>query len=102
MCMQNLLEETRKDLARHGLTEADVVWVGTCDGAAAISWAKFTELADKTYDAGYGAVCVELSLVVVGIDWWLERSEYDGSEGWVFKRLPQLATEITDLKEIFD
>jgi len=24
----------------------------------------------------------------VGDDWWLERHEYDGSEWWVFQKLP--------------
>jgi len=28
-------------------------------------------------------------LYVVGEDWWLERGEYDGSEWWEFKRLPE-------------
>lgn len=27
-------------------------------------------------------------LKIVGDDWWLERSEYDGAERWNFKTLP--------------
>jgi hypothetical protein len=29
-----------------------------------------------------------LKIIVVGKDWWLERHEYDGSEWWEFKTMP--------------
>lgn len=44
--------------------------------------------ADFEYDNGYGGTYIPMELVVVGNDFWLERSEYDGAEGWDFKTMP--------------
>ena len=84
----NLLIETVEVLKKYGLTPTAVRWVGTKDGAQSVSWNQFAKLADREYDSGYGTANVRSNLVVVGDTWWLERSEYDGSEWWAFKRLP--------------
>ena len=39
------------------------------------------------YNAGFGIEEINLSLEIVGDNWWLERSEYDGSEGWDYKEM---------------
>jgi len=83
----NLLDETLSFLQRHGLTEEDVCWVG--DGVNYCSWNDFVGIANVEYDAGYGIQEIEEDLIVVGKDWWLERHEYDGSEWWEFKKLPE-------------
>lgn len=31
---------------------------------------------------------IDMGLIVVGKDFWLERHEYDGSEWWEFKSIP--------------
>jgi hypothetical protein len=95
----NLLEETTSILARHQKTPSDVRFVtvasinsgkyedlGPCSG----SWDDFAALANFTYDSGYGGAEVAEELKVVGDDWWLERGEYDGSEWWEFKQLPEM------------
>lgn len=86
--MINLLQETEQVLAANGKTSADVRWVG--NSQMAIGWALFAEHADFSYNNGYGAEAISLSLMVVGDDWWLERHEYDGSEWWEFKTLPTM------------
>lgn len=52
-------------------------------------WLAFLEGLRFNYDDGFG------SQHLFGIVWfkdgsWLERYEYDGSEGWVFKRTPDV------------
>lgn len=82
----NLLQETLSALRYIGKTHKDVLWIG-CESFY-FSWNVFEKLADTTYDSGYGAQEVASNLIVVGSDFWLERSEYDGSEGWEFKQFP--------------
>ena len=86
----NLLYETEVRIARHGKSPAHVIWVGSRDGRLAISWDEFALIAkDINYDSGFGGHEIQLDLVVVGSNWWLERREYDGSESWSFKSAPQ-------------
>jgi hypothetical protein len=87
--MKNLLIETTEELARNGKTPYDVRWVGTRDGKHTLTWDTFTVMAHKEYDESFGWHEVILDLVVVGEDWWMERHEYDGSEWWSYKTIPQ-------------
>jgi hypothetical protein len=85
----NLLTETLEALATYNKGPLDVIWVGNHDGTLACTWEKFAELIkDLCYNAGYGSLEIPIELVVVGSGWWLERSEYDGAEDWVFKTIP--------------
>lgn len=86
--MRNLLQETLEVLERYHKLPSDVQWVGSQSGDVATTWEKFVGVADYEYDSGYGGQEVAHDLVIVGIDWWLERGEYDGSEWWSFKKLP--------------
>ena len=83
----NLLHETLEILEDNGKSFADIQWVGTSTGE--ISLASFLGEADTDYDDSYGIEEVNLTLVVVGNDWWLERHEYDGSEWWEYKEKPE-------------
>ena len=85
--MRNLLTETIEVMARNGKFPDEVRWVGT--GPQAGTWEDFAALADFEYDGGFGLEEIRLTLKVVGADWWLERHEYDGSEWWEFKELPE-------------
>ena len=91
--MTNLKEETLRILNKNGKSADDVVWVGTFECEMPVQ--SFWEQADAEYYAGYGLENVNSNLLVVGKDFWLERHEYDGSEWWEFKELPQrpLATD---------
>lgn len=84
--ISNLLEETIDVLNDHKLTFDDVLWIG-CDYYT-ISIEQFKELANTTYDKGFGAPKVAIDLKIVGQNWWLEREEYDGLEWWEFNAPP--------------
>lgn len=95
--MENLLVETLEIIADHDKTADDVrwcLWEATPSiwriptASTFFTWDDFAELANVTYDSGYGGHKVPLGLKIVGDDWWLERHEYDGSEWWEFKTLP--------------
>lgn len=87
--MTNLLQETIECLKEHGKTFDDVIWVGSRDGEFSIPPAEFIRISDIEYDSGFGAQEIADDLVIVGVDFWLERHEYDGSEWWEFKTVPQ-------------
>jgi len=84
----NLLNETMNDLDVHGKFAHDVCFV-MCDDIF-MSFEDFKEWAkDIEYYDGYGECQISLKLKIVGLDWWLERTEYNGSEWWAFKQLPK-------------
>jgi len=99
----NFIEETISALAIRDRSPTDVLWVGLADGSIATDWATFAKVGNHYYDPGYGLQVVSESLVIVGSDWWLERHEYDGSEWWEYKTLPQLLSTTYQLtkKHIF-
>lgn len=84
--MTNLLDETLDFLSDHNKKPKDVCWVGLKNRNIIFPWYHFKKIADKSYNSGYGSQEVFYDLVIVGKDWWLERFEYDGSEGWEFKQ----------------
>lgn len=84
----NLLSETKKVLSDNGKTPKDVRWVGTRHIAA--TWGNFAQVANVEYSAGFGAPQVAQDLIIVGDGWWMERHEYDGSEWWEFKEMPDM------------
>ena len=96
--MTNLKEETIDMLHRSGKDISDIVWIGCKDFK--IPADLFWELADKSYDAGYGSPEVATDLLVVGNGWWLERAEYDGSEWWQFKTAPVEPTETVKVQNV--
>ena len=97
--MQNLKQETLEILARNGKTAEDVLWIGLSEHpfdktkCVELTKEKFWRCADRVYDDGYGGQEVDGSLVIVGKDWWLERAEYDGSEWWEYKTMPEKPTK---------
>lgn len=85
--MANLLKQTIRDLAEHGKTLDDILWVGTNE--VEIPLPVFKSLANKEYDSGYGAPAVATDLIVCGNGWYMERHEYDGAEWWEYKTMPK-------------
>ena len=71
--------------------------VGVSGETACGSWNDFAALANFKYDRGYVGQEIHGGLKVVGDDWWLERGEYDGSEWWEFKSLPEKPSKPTAL-----
>lgn len=86
--MTNLLRETEEVLLEHGKLMSDIVFVS--GNGHEIPLDNFIEAAKSyDYDSGFGGEEVPLDLLIVGKDWWIERHEYDGSEWWEYKTLPQ-------------
>ena len=85
--MTNLLDEIYEVLRQYGKGLKDIEFI-SCDNRS-IDLDKFLAFALRfDYDSGFGGVCVNLSLIVVGNNWWLERHEYNGSEWFEFKVSP--------------
>ena len=96
--MENLLNETIEFLKEHNLSESDVRWVGCIDFKT--SWENFKDVANKKYYFDKREVASDL--LVVGDNWWLERWEYDGSEGWSFKQLPKEPQKTVEIKRVIN
>lgn len=86
----NLLEETIHAITSEGYTVDDVAYV--CRPKWYITFKEFSDVAKNIfYDNGYGSQEISSQLCIVFHDKsWLERSEYDGSEGWEYKSFPKL------------
>ena len=84
----NLKTETVEILKRHNKTIEDIKFICSCDDNIPIEM--FFIKADREYDSGFGGAEVDECLMIVGDNWWLERVEYDGSEWWEFKTIPQM------------
>lgn len=85
--MKNLWEETVEILKDRDKTFDDVVAI--CGSNFQITKEDFVKYSNTIYDSGYGAPEVAEDLCIIGIDFWLERHEYDGSEWWEFKQMPK-------------
>jgi hypothetical protein len=84
----NLYHEIVEELEENNKTIKDIFWVGTNE--ATIDRAQFLEeTKDIEYDNGFGGAEIASDLILVGVDWWLSRGEYDGSEWWTFNTLPR-------------
>ena len=96
----NLLKETILVFKKHNLTLDDVFWVG--NSKVRTDWANFAQIANVEYDPGHGSQEVACDLLIVGKDWWLERHEYQGSENWVFKKLPKKPKRKVTLTKVIE
>lgn len=98
--MTNLLDEIKEDLEYKGKTEKDIIWVGCGDFEIPLDL--FWKLAEKTnYDSGFGGQEIANDLIVAGKNFWLERHEYDGSEWFEFKSLPERPKQVRyDIKRL--
>lgn len=104
--MKNLLTETQRMLEKNGHPPTDVLWVGgrvnryterSEDFTG--TWQEFAAIANIDYNAGYGREEINLSLLVVGDSWWLERHEFDGQEWWEYKKLPTKPENARSIKK---
>lgn len=96
--MINLLNETIKVLKKNEKSENDVLWIGCKEFKT--DWKHFSEIANTEYDNGYGGTKIDMELLIVGEDFWLERHEYDGSEWWEFKQMPKKPNKTYNFKSI--
>jgi len=95
----NLLKETISVLLRFEKTPEDVLWVGNFKEWE--TWENFVNSATNfEYDPESEIAEIDTTLKIVGDNWWLEREEYDGSEWWAFKTLPDLPDEEVSYLEL--
>jgi hypothetical protein len=94
----NLLKETIEDLKLHGKSPSDVMWVGNLQHWT--TWSNFEAIADNEYHSGFGAQEVATDLLIVGHDWWMSRSEYDGSESWEFHIMPEKPFDMRKIDKV--
>ena len=99
--MRNLLDETLQALAANGYTPEDVAWVGSADGSYTMLWEQFTAVANQSYNPRAMSAQVVCDLVIVGINWWLERVKVGGEEIWACRQKPMACIPAETLMEIF-
>lgn len=85
----NLIKETIEILRENGKCITDIKWIGGDDWSLLPDKTDIKTILNIEYDEGFGSNVIDDDFVVVGDDWWLERNEYDGSEWWEFKTLPE-------------
>ena len=84
----NLLSETIHVLNEHNKDLYDIKWIG-CDEFC-ISMLDFITLSrNLDYDDGFGSTEIAQDLKIVGNNFVMVRSEYDGSEWWDFINLSE-------------
>ena len=100
--MANLLKETKEILEQYGKTFDDVLFVGDRATHTKMTVKEFLEHANVEYKNGYGIEEINTELILVGKDFWLERHEYDGSEWWEYKSMPNVNDFVDGVVYIFD
>lgn len=81
--MANFYEEIVEILEENNKTINDIIWIGT--RKYKVNKEKFLEDSKHLkYDDGYGLAVINGNLIIAGDNWYLERWEYDGSEGFSF------------------
>ena len=100
--MANLLKETKEILEQHDKTFDDIIFVGDKSDHSKMTVKEFLEHANFEYDDGYGSEVINTDLILVGKDFWLERHEYDGSEWWEYKSMPNVNDFIDGAVYIFN
>ena len=63
---------------------------------------EFLEHANFEYNDGFGSEEINTELILVGKDFWLERHEYDGSEWWEYKSMPNVNDFVDGAVYIFN
>lgn len=98
----NLLNETEDYINYLGYEPCDIIFIGSEKRGLSCTWNEFAVLADREYDAGYGAQEVMADLVIVFRDGaYMWRSEYDGSEAWNCDKPFSLPVETKPLTNLF-
>ena len=98
----NLLNETRDILLSNNKTFDDVIFIGDRTTHTKMTVKDFLEHANVEYNGGYGIEEINTELILVGKDFWLERHEYDGSEWWEYKSMPNVNDFVDGAVYIFN
>jgi hypothetical protein len=98
----NLLEETKEAIITSKHIPEEITFIGSITSGYNCSWEEFEVLADKEYNASYGAAEVAQDLKIIFEDnTYLERGEYDGSEWWEFTPILTIPTINKRINSLF-
>ncbi len=99
--MINLLEETVDFILSNENSTKEIVFIGSERSGHSCTWEEFEKLSNIEYDNGYGGQEVAKDLIIVFSDGAkVRRSEYDGSEWWVYDtpfKMPEETKKIDSL-----
>lgn len=88
--MANLLKETKRILEQHSKTFDDIIFVGDTRFKTKMTAEDFIKRANNNFMDDYDSIKINIDLILVGKDFWLERGTYDGSEWWEYKSMPNV------------
>ena len=97
--MINFLQETLHHMDFYNQSFATVSAI--FGSAFQVTIEDFKVFADVDYDDGFGAQEMPTDIVILYNDGsWSERTEYDGSEGWSYKKTPTPPNEFKPVKKL--
>ena len=100
--MNNLLKETERILEANGKTPQDIEFIGSKRTGHSCTWGEFAVMATAEYHSGYGAQQVASDLEIVFSDGsFMNRWEYDGSEGWEYHNTFVYPEQFFPIKALF-
>ena len=96
--MHNLLYAAEIVLKSHKKSLKDILWVGgfTLDEyhfpkeKVRITLEDFMTKANEAYSCGYSKEEINIGLILVGKDFWLERQTYDSIVWWKYQEIPKI------------
>ena len=103
--MANLLKETKKILEQHGKTFDDIIFVGDTRFKTKMTVEDFIKRANNNFMDDYDSIKINMDLILVGKDFWLERKRRWNSfwiEWWEYKSMPNVNDFVDGVVYIFD
>ena len=96
--MHHLLYTAEIVLKSHKKSLKDILWVGgaTLDEyhfpkeKVRITLEDFMAKANEAYSCGYSKEEINIGLILVGKDFWLERQSYDAVGWWKYQEIPKI------------
>jgi len=90
--------ETIEKLNNLNKSFEDIIFIGSKNGKEIV---KDISILNVDYYSSYGTVEIFEDLVVVFTDHtWLSRHEYDGSEWWIYNKLPTIQEDAKEMKRV--
>ena len=91
--MANLLKETKEILERHSKTFDDIIFVGDTRFKTKMAVEDFIKRANNNFMDDYDSIKINIDLILVGKDFWLERRRRWNSfwiEWWEYCQVPDI------------
>ena len=91
--MANLLKETKRILEHHSKTFDDIIFVGDTRFKTKMTVEDFIKRANNNFMDDYDSIKINIDLILVGKDFWLERRRRWNSfwiEWWEYYQVPDI------------